>query len=92
MEGVYRDAEAAIVCESADRTMPGNAAFACGMVNRMVSLEHILCIELYTALGAGAKACTFVRGSNVLLQSYAGFEYVRAAEAKVWFLNVVHSQ
>lgn len=81
MEGVYRDAEAAIVCESADRTMPGNAAFACGMVNRMVSLEHILCIELYTALGAGAKACAFMRSSNVLLQSFAGNKYVRAAEA-----------
>lgn len=71
--------------------MPGNVAFACGMVNRMVSLEHILRIELYTALGTGAKACTFMRGSNVLLQSFAGNKHVRAAEAKVWVLDVVHS-
>lgn len=72
--------------------MAGDAAFVRGMINRTVSLEHVFRIELYTALGAGAKACTFMRGSNVLLQSYAGYEYVRAAEAKVWFLNVVHSQ
>ena len=72
--------------------MTGNAAFGYGMINRMVSLEHIFRIERYTALRAGAKACTFMRGSDVLLQSIAGNECVRAAEAKVWFLKVVHSQ